>query len=162
MSHPTVHQRTGLLGGIGRACYRHRWLTLVAWLAGVACLIMLWTAFGAAADDSFGASDPGQALLNAHFHRQSGDALTLAIRSAGPISSPAVRQQVGRSLARFEAAPGVTSVTSPYSSRGQISRDGHVAFATVQFSKPSAKISGSEALALMADAREGSGHGVTL
>jgi uncharacterized membrane protein YdfJ with MMPL/SSD domain len=162
MSHPTVLKRTGLLGGIGRACYRHRWLTLVAWLAGVACLIMLWTAFGAASDDSFAGRDPGQSLLNAHFHRQAGDTLTLAIRSAGPISSPAVRQQVSRALIPFTAAPGVSSVTSPYSFGRQISRDGHVAFATVQFTRPSAGISNSEALALMHDASAGSGHGVTL
>jgi len=162
MSHPPTLARSGLLGGIGRACYRHRWLTLVAWLAGVACLITLWMALGAASDNSFGGSDPGQALLNAHFQRQSGDALTLAIRSADPVSSPAVRQRITRALVPFASAPGVTSVTSPYHSRGQISRDGHVAFATVQFSKPSADISNSEALALMADARSASGHGLTL
>jgi uncharacterized membrane protein YdfJ with MMPL/SSD domain len=162
MSHSAVLQRTGLLGRIGRACFRHRWLTLVAWLAGVACLIMLWMTFGAPADNTFRGSDPGQALLSAHFHRQSGDTLTLAIRSAGPVSSPAVRHQVSTALARYAAAPGVTSVTSPYSSPGQISRNGHVEFATIQFNMPSAKIPGSEALALMADARAASGHGVTL
>ncbi|HEY2519996.1 MAG TPA: hypothetical protein VGJ19_07780 [Streptosporangiaceae bacterium] len=37
----------GLLGRTGRACYRHRWLTLAAWLAAVACLIVLWMRFGA-------------------------------------------------------------------------------------------------------------------
>jgi len=38
----------GLLGGLGRACYRHRKTTLVTWVAGVAVLITLWTRFGAA------------------------------------------------------------------------------------------------------------------
>ena len=63
----------GLIGGIGRACYRHRWLTLLTWLAGVACLITLWMAFGAPAQDHYTGSDPGQALLNRHFPRQSGE-----------------------------------------------------------------------------------------
>lgn len=162
MPYPTSPQRGGLLGGIGRACYRHRWLTLIGWLAGLACLITLWMAYGAAADNSFSGSDPGQALLNAHFHQQSGDALTLAIQSADPIRSPAVAQQVNRALVPFKAAPGVSSVTSPYADPRQISRDGHIAFATIQFSVPSADISNSEALALMADARAASGHGVTL
>ncbi len=53
-------------------------------------------------------------------------------------------------------------MTSPYSSRGQISRDGHIAFATVQFAVPSAGISNREALALMADARAASGRGLAL
>ena len=52
-------------------------------------------------------------------------------------------------------------MTSPYQAAGQISRDGHIAFATVQFSKPGSAIANSEALALMQDARAASGHGVT-
>jgi uncharacterized membrane protein YdfJ with MMPL/SSD domain len=41
---------SGMLGGLGAACYRHRWLTVVVRIAGVACLIVLWMRFGAAAD----------------------------------------------------------------------------------------------------------------
>ena len=117
--------------------------------------------YGAAAQDNFAGSDPGQALLNQHFHRQSGDTLTLAIRSAAPIGSPAVRARVTGALAPFARAPHVTAVASPYQVPGQISADGHIAFATVQFSVPGASISNSEALALMNDARAASGHGVT-
>ncbi len=153
--------RVGLLGGLGRGCYTRRWLTLLVWIAGLACMITLWTRFGAAADDSFGGSDPGQALLNAHFHRQSGDVLTLAIRSSGDISSAAARTQITRALIPFRQAAGVTSVTGPYAAPGQISRDGHTAFAAIQFSVPSTKISSSEAQALMKDATAASGPGLT-
>jgi RND superfamily putative drug exporter len=151
----------GVLGGIGRACFRHRWLTLLSWLLGVACLITLWTRFGAAPDNSFGATDRGQTLLNQHFHRQSGDTLTLAIRSSGEIRSAAVRTQVSGALAELRQAPRVTSVTGPYQVPSQVSADGHIAFATVQFGVPSAAIGNSEALALMRDARAASGHGTT-
>ena len=72
---------SGLLGGLGAAYYRHRWLTVLAWIAGLACLVTLWTRFGAAAQNSFTSNDPGQALLSEHFAAQSGDTLTLAIRS---------------------------------------------------------------------------------
>ena len=150
-----------LLGRIGRTCYRHRWLTLLTWIVGVACLITLWTRFGAPAQDSFSGSDPGQALLNEHFQRQSGDTLTLAIRSSASVTSPAVRARVTSALAPFDRAPHVSSVGNPYLAPGQISRDGHIAFATIQFSVPSTKISNSEALSLMQDARAASGHGVT-
>src|SRR5690348_4077662 len=151
----------GPLGLLGRACYRHRWITLIVWLAGVACLITLWTRFGAPAQDNFSGSDPGQSLLNKHFHRSSGDSLTLAISSKAPIGSPATRARIEAARTPFERAAHVTSVTDPYRTPGQISRDGHVAFATVQFDVPMTGIGNSEANALMNDARAASGHGVT-
>jgi uncharacterized membrane protein YdfJ with MMPL/SSD domain len=153
--------RSGFLGRLGLRCYRRRWFTLLAWIVGVACLITLWTRFGAGYDNNFTGSDPGQAVLNAHFHRQSGDQLTLAIRSDDDIRSPATAARVADALAPLRRAAGVTAVGSPYQQPGQISRDGHIAFATVQFAKPGADISNSEALALMQDARTASGHGVT-
>jgi putative drug exporter of the RND superfamily len=151
----------GALGRLGRTCYRHRWLTLLGWILAVACLIALWTRFGAPSQDNFAGSDPGQSLLNEHFPRQSGDTLTLAIRSSGPITSPAVRARVTAALAPFEHAAHVSSVGSPYQVPGQISRDGRIAFATVQFDVASTKIPNREVLSLMKDARAASGHSVT-
>jgi uncharacterized membrane protein YdfJ with MMPL/SSD domain len=151
----------GPIGLLGRACYRHRWTTLFVWLAGVACLITLWTRFGAPAQDNFSGSDPGQALLNKHFPHASGDALTLAIDSKAPLSDPATRARIEAALTPFEHAPHVTSVTNPYRTPGQLSRDGHIAFATVQFDVVSTKISNAEAEALMHDATTASGNGIT-
>ena len=153
--------RPGMLGTLGRACFRHRWLTLVTWLIMVASLITLWTRFGAPAQDNFTGNDPGQTLLNQHFHRQSGDTLTLAIQSTGPVGSPAVRARVASALVPFAHAAHVTVVGSPYRVPGQISAGGHIAFATVQFGVPGTSISNAEALSLMHDARAASGHGVT-
>ncbi len=159
---PTRHHRARppILGPLGRACFRHRRLTLITWIIGVACLITLWTRFGAPAQDSFAGSDPGQTLLNQHFHQQSGDTLTLAIHSADPVDSPAVRARITSALTPFARAPHVTSVTSPYQAAGQIAAHGHVAFAVVQFGVPSSKISNAEATALMNDARSMSGRGL--
>ena len=154
-------QGPGLLGGLGRACYRHRWITLFAWIVGVACLITLWLQFGAAALNTFTGNDPGQTVLNEHFPRASGDTLTLAVRSTAPITSPAVKAQITSALVPFERAAHVTSVSDPYTTPGQLSRDGHVAFATVQFGIAGTSISNSEATSLMNDARAASGHGVT-
>ncbi len=153
--------RPGPLGTLGRACFRHRWLVVASWLVLVAALITLWTNFGAPAQDNFTGNDPGQTLLNQHFHRQSGDTLMLAIRSAGPVSSPAVRARVTGALVLFAHAAHVTAVGSPYQVPGQISAGGHIAFATIQFGVPGSSISNAEALALMHDARAASGPGVT-
>jgi uncharacterized membrane protein YdfJ with MMPL/SSD domain len=140
------------MGRLGAACYRHRWLTVVVWVAGVACLITLWMKFGAAADNSFTGSDPGQTLLNEHFAAQSGDTLTLAIRSAERIDPARVTQ----ALAPFRTAPHVTGVSNLH-----VAADGRIAYATVQFNVQGSDIPGREATALMHDASVASGHGVT-
>jgi uncharacterized membrane protein YdfJ with MMPL/SSD domain len=151
----------GLLGGLGRACYRHRKTTLLAWVAGVAVLITLWLRFGAPADNSYTGSDPGQTLLNQHFARQSGDTLTLAIRSDRPVTDPAVVSRVNNALPAFASAAHVTGVTSPYTTHGQLSKDGHIAFAGVQFNVQGSGISTGETQTLMNDATKASGDGVT-
>jgi RND superfamily putative drug exporter len=52
----------------------------------------------------------------------------------GRVSDPAARQTIDRTVARVAQLPHVTGVVSPFSaSRRAISRDGTVAFATVQF-----------------------------
>jgi RND superfamily putative drug exporter len=146
---------------MGRACYRHRVATLVSWVVVVGVLITLWTRFGAAADNAFTGSDPGQALLNQYFHRQSGDTLTLAIRSTPAVTSADVRRRVGRTLDVFGKAPYVTGVADPYRAPGHVARDGHIAYATVQFSVQGSSIPATEATALISDARSASGGGVT-
>jgi uncharacterized membrane protein YdfJ with MMPL/SSD domain len=151
----------GLLGGLGAACYRHRWLTVLVWIAGLACLVTLWTRFGAAAQNSYTSNDPGQALLNEHFAAQSGDTLTLAIRSEAPVTSPAVQARVTQALAPFRQAAHITGVSNPYTTPGQLAADGHIAYATIQFDVPGSSIPGSEATALIHDARAASGNGVT-
>ena len=111
----------GALGRLGRGCYRHRWVTLLVWVAGVAGLIVLWQAYGAPPNDTFTGNDPGQTLLSQHFPRAAGDTLTLAIRSNAPIGSAGVRSQVTAALVPFERAPHVSAVSNPYRAPGQIS-----------------------------------------
>ena len=54
---PTTSGNLSLLGRVGRTCYQRRWLTLFAWLVGVAVLIVLWMGFGAPADNTFTSND---------------------------------------------------------------------------------------------------------
>jgi uncharacterized membrane protein YdfJ with MMPL/SSD domain len=149
----------GALGRLGSACYRHRWVTVLVWIAGVAALITLWTRFGAAAQNDFTGSDPGQTLLNQHFARQSGDTLTLAIESRQKITDPAVTTRVAQALAPFSTAPHVTGVAGPYTTPGHLAPNRHIGYATVQFDVSGAHISNAEATALMHDAAAASGHG---
>src|SRR6266704_6491423 len=130
----------GLLGRIAHACHRHRWLTLAGWAAAAACLIVMWAQFGAPADNNLTSTDAGTRLINQHFPRQSGDTLTLAIRSTQPVTSPAVRDRVTSALVPFGRAPHVTAVGSPYQLPGRVSAGRHIAFATVQFDVKASKI----------------------
>ncbi len=161
MSHPSA-ARPGPLAAVGLACYRHRWVTITAWLVALVTLVALWTQFGAAALATNGTADPGQTLLSRHFPGRSGDTLTLAIRSARPVTDPAVRDRVTGALVPFEHAAGVSAVAGPYDVPGHIARGGHIAFATVQFSVPTSGISGAETAALMHDATAASGHGLAV
>src|SRR5258708_22166202 len=151
MSHSIPAPRTGAgpgaRGTLGRACHRHRWLTLLTWIVGLACLITLWIRFGAPSDNNFSGNDPGQTLLNQHFQRQSADALTLAIRSQAPVTSAQARDRITGALVPFSHAPHGTAGSNPYSVPGQSSRDWHRALAARQFALPSAAIS------------SGAGHG---
>ncbi len=52
--------RPGVLGTVGRACYRHPCITLAAWTVGTACLITLRIQFGAPANNNLAAIDQGQ------------------------------------------------------------------------------------------------------
>jgi uncharacterized membrane protein YdfJ with MMPL/SSD domain len=72
-----------------------------------------------------------------------------------------VQDRVVQALAPFRHAPHVTGVSDPFTTPGQVSGDGHIAYATVQFGIQGADIPGSEATALMHDATVASGHGVT-
>jgi uncharacterized membrane protein YdfJ with MMPL/SSD domain len=130
-------------------------------MAVLGCLVVLWMQFGAPADNSPGPTDAGTRLINQHFPRQWGDTLTLAIRSAQPVTSPAVRERVTSALTPFGRAEHVTAVGPPYQAPGLISADRHIAFATVQFGAKASKISTGEARALMNDARAASGRGVS-
>ena len=126
----------------------------------MAALITLWTRFGAAAQNDFTGSDPGQTLLNQHFARQSGDTLTLAIESRQKITDPAVQSHASPGPWRRSAtAPHVTGVAGPYTTPGHLAPNGHVGYATVQFDVSGAHISNAEATALMHDAAAASGHG---
>jgi putative drug exporter of the RND superfamily len=142
--------RLNSMGTLGLTCYRYRKSTLVGWIAAVACLITLWIQFGAAAQDTFTGNDPGQTLLNQHFARQSGDTLTLAVRSTAPID----RARVAQALAPFREAAHVTGLSSLH-----VAKDGRIGFVTIQFDQTT--VPAGEAKALMADATKASADGVS-
>lgn len=135
---------------------------LLLWVIGL--LVVMATGFGFAApsDNNFtgGRSQSAQAqnLIKQHFPERKGSSLTLAIQADTQVTSPPVRGRVDALVAELAAAPHITGVHSPYSTPGQISQDGTIAFAT--FQADTNPLPTSEVKHLIAQTRSASGSGV--
>ena len=78
-------------------------------------------------------SQQARSLLAAGFPQQSGDRDQIVFRArSGKLADPAIRRTVAALLARIDALPHVSSVTSPFAPGADaVSRDGSIGFATV-------------------------------
>ena len=129
------------MAAMARWCFRHRAWVLVGWLALLVILGAGGRAVGSAYADSLTlpgtGSSAAQTLIGQAFPGHAGDQDTIVWRasSTGGVRAPAVQARITAMLAKVAAAPAVASVTSPYAARGtaQISRNGHIAYATVVF-----------------------------
>jgi putative drug exporter of the RND superfamily len=153
-------------------CYRHRGLTIGAWVVALVALTAIHSAAGSAYSDNFTLphtqSFDAVTLLERSAPRASGetDQLVIAVHN-GKVTDPAVRARAEALFAKVARLPHVTTVGSPYTTAGehQISRSGQVAFANVTFDAASRKnqISASAAKKLVStitSASVGGAHGV--
>ncbi len=131
-----------MLRRLARSCYRRRRRVLVAWLLLV--IVVTGVSKVSGGKDATNLSLPGTEsqrafdLLKADFPSQSGDTADIVFKATGPLGvrAPAVETRMEAAFAAARSAsPHVVSVTSPYDASGarQISKDGTVAFAPVQF-----------------------------
>jgi RND superfamily putative drug exporter len=119
---------------------QHRRLVLLIWLVVAIGATALEATAGSGYSNSFTlkGTDSTRAimLLRSATPRASGDSdqIVIAARS-GTVTDPAVKARVSAMLSRVSRLPHVGSVVSPYGPGGarQISRSGHVAYATVTF-----------------------------
>jgi RND superfamily putative drug exporter len=117
---------------------------IVLWLAAFAGVA---TAAGIAGssysnDYKVPGTESGRAaeLIRKAFPGQDGDRDTIVWHTErGTVRATGVEDRVTTALHKIAELPGVATVTSPYGTQGpgQISRDGHTAYATVTFDKPS-------------------------
>jgi putative drug exporter of the RND superfamily len=128
------------MSSLARWCFRRRWLVFAAWLLA----LVLLTAVSRAAGISYatGVTLPNSpsaqalAILSRDFPAASGDADQIVVEvKTGSVTSAPVRSAVETMLAKVQKLPRVASVASPYGPYGasQVSRDGKIAFATVNF-----------------------------
>ena len=150
---------------VARWCVNHRLAVIAAWL-----VIVIGTVFiesGTGSNYSNGNSLSGtqsataQNLLRQASPGAAGDSEQIVFAThGGSVTSPATRGQIQPMLAKVARLPNVARVTSPYTSAGskQISRDGTVAFATVNFTKDANAISSSQATTFVNTARAPNGQ----
>ena len=159
---------TGVLARWARFAARRRGLVLGASAGALAALIVVWQLFGAKFATNFDLpgteSQRAMDLLQARFPQQAGDNARLVFKSDQGIADPSVRERVEAVLAQARALPGVTAVASPYAPGGDgaVSRDGRIAYATVQYEKRAGEISRAEFDALFNFVDGAGGDGLTV
>ncbi|HTW09487.1 MAG TPA: MMPL family transporter, partial [Acidimicrobiales bacterium] len=152
------------MASTARWCFRRRWLVLAGWLLTLVLFTALSQAVGITYATTFNIpnspSTRAQSMLQHDFPAASGDSDQIVLEAkTAPVTSPPVRSAVEAMLAKVGRLPRVVSVTSPYGPHGarQVSRDGKVAFATVNFDAQAQDLpSGAvEAVVRTAQAAEG-------
>lgn len=128
-----------MLERLARWCYRHRWRTLVLWIVALVGSIALVNVAGGdyTAEFALPGSESQKAfdLLEEKFPARSGDAATIVFEAKAGVTNSEVQQAMALVFARVAQLDHVAGVTSSYSQEGarQISADGRIAFADVQF-----------------------------
>jgi len=144
-----------------------RRLVLVAWVGVLVVAVFVGSTTGSnyASGTKLSGTESAtaQSLLQQAAPSVSGDTERIVFATKqGQVTQPAIRRAVDATLAKVARLPGVTGVTSPYTAAGakQLSADGHVAFATVNFSKDANSVSAKAAMNFVKTARAASGHGL--
>jgi putative drug exporter of the RND superfamily len=130
-----------LLGNLAAAAAGHWKRSLAIVVAVIAALGVLAGVAGGSFTDDF--SSPGSGsqtamdLLEQRFPAQSGDTATVVFAvQNGTLRDGARPRAIASALKDIRHQPHVTAAADPLASKGQVSRDGRIAFATVQYDQP--------------------------
>jgi len=137
---------------LARWCLRHRFAVLGIWLLVLVGTFLIQSVTGSTYASSTKLSGTPSAaaanLLQRAAPGQSGDTERIVFQTkSGTVNAPAVQANIQAMLGQVGRLPSVATVVSPYSPAGanQTSANGHIAFATVSFSKDSNSIPAAEA-----------------
>jgi putative drug exporter of the RND superfamily len=135
------------MSAIARWCFRRRFLVIATWVIVLIGLGALAQGVKSNYDNSFSLPGTGsttaQQLLAQTVPAQAGDSDTIVWQvRRGTVRDPAVTVRLSAVLRRISTMPEVAAVVSPYGPRGaaQISRDGRIAYATVNFTKQASSL----------------------
>src|SRR5256884_7618040 len=131
-----------IMSAIARWCYRHRFVVIAAWVVLLIGLGALSQAVKSDYNNSFSLPGTGstaaQQLLARAVPAQAGDSDTIVWQvDHGTVRDPAVAARMTAMLRQVATMPEVAAVGGPHGPRGaaQVSRDGRIAYATVDFAR---------------------------
>ena len=119
--------------------YDHRRLVLLLWLAALVGLTVVGQAVGSRFQQNFSSGDSpsqqAQNLLASRFPTRAGSSAQVVVRTTDPVVATASVARTDRMVAALARLPHVSEVVGPFSpgAAHQVSADGHIAFASVQF-----------------------------
>ena len=124
--------RRGLIARLAGWCVRHRWIVIGGWVALLVGINAIAGAVGPDYRTDFtlpdGDAKQVQELLEANNPDRAGFTSQIVVRSEVGLDDPAVRRAL-EEIFSFAEAQGDITVTSPYDTPSQVSRDGTIAFA---------------------------------
>src|SRR5260221_2274889 len=130
------------MSALARWCYQHRFVVITAWIGLVNGLAVIAQAVKTSYDNSLTLPGTGsgnaQQLLLRSAPAQAGDSHQIVWQgSHRSVTDPAIEQRMSAMLARVSHLPEAASVASPFlpGGKGQVSRDGRTASATVDFTQ---------------------------
>ncbi|MGW3510160.1 MMPL family transporter [Streptomyces sp. NPDC000994] len=151
------------MAALARWCVRHRLVVVLLWLLAFGGVTAAASVTGSAYSNDYEVpgTDSARAtqLLKEGFPGLGGDSDTVVWHTTSDtVRAPDVEQTMTRTLDKVAALPQVASVTSPYKDpdaqgSDQISPDGHTAYATVTFTRPSQDITKPQAAAVVEAAK---------
>lgn len=151
----------GPLARWARFAVTHPWRVIASWAIVIAVAATLATLFGGDYVNQFEVpgSDSQAAvdLLTERFPDAAGDTASLVFQTTAGVADPAARAGIDTVLAQAAQLPGVTRVTSPWDQPSQVSDDGTIAYATLQYATAAIDVPTADAEALFAlvDASDG-------
>jgi putative drug exporter of the RND superfamily len=151
-------------------CFRHRRTVLLLWISAFILATGVARATGTDFSNSFTLpntpSTEAIAILQSVSPKNAGDTERIVFESSKglDLASPAVRERIDSTLEKVAALPHVVSVVSPYSLAGgsQVSRDGTIEFATVDFNVLGQSVSTNAATTFVDTAVRASERGLTV
>ena len=125
---------------LARLCNRHRWRTFGAWVLALVAIQVIASGVGVKQISSFRLpgteSQRAYDLLAEHFPAAKGDTDQLVFRArTGTLKDGANRARIDAALKKVAGAGAVASVDSPFSPRGQLTRDGRIGVASLNYKK---------------------------
>jgi RND superfamily putative drug exporter len=152
------------MAGLARWCFRHRRFVFTGWVLALVLLTVVSRAAGISYATKYSLpnspSAQAVAILQQDFPAASGDADQIVIEAkTGSVTSAPVRSEAEAMFAKVRRLPRVVSVTSPYGPYGisQVSRDGKIAFATVDFDAQAQDLPGGAVNAVIRTAQAAQG-----